>query len=45
MMAGYFSLIGQIVSDAGGRLIKTLGHAGLVAPPIGYIDAGDSRPT
>ena len=32
-MAGYFALTGQIVGNAGGRLIKTLGDAGLVAFP------------
>jgi class 3 adenylate cyclase len=40
MMAGYFALTGQIVSDAGGRLIKTLGDAGLVAFPAEAADAG-----
>jgi class 3 adenylate cyclase len=39
-MAGYFALTGQIVSDAGGRLIKTLGDAGLVAFPGEAADAG-----
>src|ERR1044071_2368518 len=39
-MAGYFALSGQIVSDAGGRLIKTLGDAGLVAFPAEAADAG-----
>ena len=33
VMAGYFALTGQIVRDAGGRLIKTLGDAGLAAFP------------
>lgn len=40
MMAGYFALTGQIVSDAGGRLIKTLGDAGLVAFPAEAADGG-----
>src|SRR5262245_17667070 len=39
-MTGYFTLTGQIVSDAGGRLIKTLGDAGLVAFPAEAADAG-----
>ena len=39
-MAGYFALTGQIVGDAGGRLIKTLGDAGLVAFPTEAVDAG-----
>ena len=39
-MAGYFALTGQIVQDAGGRLIKTLGDAGLVAFPAEAADAG-----
>jgi adenylate cyclase len=40
MMSGYFALTGQIVSAAGGRLIKTLGDAGLVAFPAEAADAG-----
>ena len=39
-MAGYFALTGQIVGDAGGRLIKTLGDAGLVAFPGEAADTG-----
>lgn len=39
-MAAYFALTGQIVGDAGGRLIKTLGDAGLVAFPAEAADAG-----
>ena len=39
-MAGYFARTGQIVGDAGGRLIKTLGDAGLVAFPAEAADAG-----
>lgn len=31
LMAGYFALTGDIIAGAGGRLIKTLGDAGLVA--------------
>ena len=39
-MAGYFALTGQIVGDTGGRLIKTLGDAGLVAFPAEAADTG-----
>ena len=39
-MAGYFARTGQIVGDAGGRLIKTLADAGLVAFPAEAVDAG-----
>jgi class 3 adenylate cyclase len=39
-MSGYFALTGQIVKDAGGRLIKTLGDAGLAAFPAELADAG-----
>jgi class 3 adenylate cyclase len=39
-MTGYFARTGQIVGDAGGRLIKTLGDAGLVAFPAEAVDAG-----
>ena len=39
-MTGYFARTGQIVGDAGGRLIKTLGDAGLVAFPADAADAG-----
>lgn len=39
-MAGYFALTGQILHDAGGRLIKTMGDAGLAAFPIEAVDAG-----
>jgi class 3 adenylate cyclase len=39
-MAGYFARTGQIVGDAGGRLIRTLGDAGLVAFPADAADAG-----
>ena len=38
VMAGYFALTGQIVQDAGGRLIKTLGDAGLAAFPAEQAD-------
>ena len=38
LMAGYFALTGQIVKDAGGRLIKTLGDAGLAAFPAEQAD-------
>lgn len=40
LMTGYFSLTGKIVAEAGGRLIKTLGDAGLVAFPAAQVDAG-----
>src|SRR5258708_4079317 len=40
MMSGYFALTGQIFNDAGGRLIKTMGDAGLAAFPIEKVDAG-----
>ena len=39
-MASFFARTGQIVGDAGGRLIKTLGDAGLVAFPAEAADAG-----
>lgn len=39
-MAGYFALTGRIVNDAGGKLIKVLGDAGLVAFPAEAADAG-----
>lgn len=39
-MSGYFALTGQILDDAGGRLIKTMGDAGLAAFPIEAVDAG-----
>lgn len=39
-MSGYFSLTGRIIQDAGGRLIKTLGDAGLAAFPTDDVDAG-----
>jgi len=40
LMTGYFACTGQIVASAGGRLIKTLGDAGLVAFPADRVDAG-----
>jgi class 3 adenylate cyclase len=40
LMRGYFATTGKIVADAGGRLIKTLGDAGLVAFPAASADAG-----
>jgi class 3 adenylate cyclase len=40
LMSGFFALTGRIVSDAGGRLIKTMGDAGLVAYPAASVDAG-----
>jgi class 3 adenylate cyclase len=40
LMAGYFALTAKIVQGAGGRLIKTLGDAGLVAFPANAADAG-----
>ena len=39
LMAGFFAVTGQIVQDAGGRLIKTLGDAGLAAFPADQADA------
>jgi class 3 adenylate cyclase len=39
LMTGYFACTGKIVADAGGRLIKTLGDAGLVAFPADRVDA------
>jgi class 3 adenylate cyclase len=40
IMSGYFALTGQILGDAGGRLIKTMGDAGLGAFPIETVDDG-----
>ena len=40
MMSGYFALTGKIIDQAGGRLIKTAGDAGLVAFPASLADAG-----
>src|SRR5438445_13534884 len=40
MMSGYFALTGRILGDAGGRLIKTMGDAGLAAFPVEKVDAG-----
>jgi class 3 adenylate cyclase len=40
LMAGYFALTGQIVKEAGGRLIKTLGDAGLAAFPAEAVEPG-----
>jgi class 3 adenylate cyclase len=40
LMAGYFHLTGQILADAGGRLIKAMGDAGLAAFPAELVDAG-----
>ena len=40
IMAGYFALTGRIVQDAGGRLIKTVGDAGLLAFPAEAVDRG-----
>jgi len=39
-MTGYFALTGKIIEEAGGRLIKTLGDAGLAAFPADLADAG-----
>src|SRR5262245_19531512 len=39
LMAGFFALTGGIVQQAGGRLIKTIGDAGLVAFPAELTDA------
>jgi class 3 adenylate cyclase len=38
IMSGYFAVTGQIIQDAGGRLIKTLGDAGLAAFPADLVD-------
>jgi class 3 adenylate cyclase len=38
-MAGYFAVTGEIIQDAGGRLIKTLGDAGLAAFPADRADS------
>ncbi|HSI02355.1 MAG TPA: adenylate/guanylate cyclase domain-containing protein [Reyranella sp.] len=40
LMAGFFTLTGGIVQQAGGRLIKTIGDAGLVAFPAALADPG-----
>ncbi len=37
-MAGYFALTGGIIQDAGGKLIKTIGDAGLTAFPAELVD-------
>ena len=39
LMTGYFACTGKIVAGTGGRLIKTLGDAGLVAFPADHVDA------
>jgi class 3 adenylate cyclase len=39
-MTGYFALTGRIVDEAGGRLLKTFGDAGMVAFPAHLADAG-----
>lgn len=40
VMAGYFFLTGGIIAAAGGKLIKTIGDAGLAAFPVELADAG-----
>ena len=40
MLTGYFALTGGIIASAGGRLIKTLGAAGLAAFFASDADAG-----
>jgi class 3 adenylate cyclase len=40
LMTGYFALTGRIIADAGGRLIKTIGDAGLAAFPEPAAAAG-----
>ncbi len=40
IMAGYFALTGQIVTAAGGKLIKTLGDDALVVFPAAVVDDG-----
>jgi len=39
-MSGYFALTGRILTDAGGRLFKAIGDAGLAAFPAELVDAG-----
>jgi class 3 adenylate cyclase len=39
LMAGFFAVTGNIVHEAGGRLIKTLGDAGLAAFPADLADS------
>jgi class 3 adenylate cyclase len=39
-MSGYFALTGRILENAGGRLFKTIGDAGLAAFPAELVDAG-----
>lgn len=39
LMSGYFAFTGRIVHDADGRLIKTIGDAGLVAFPAEGVEA------
>ena len=43
IMSGYFAVTGQIIQDAGGRLIKTLGDAGLAAFPAELADTAVER--
>ena len=40
LMTGYFAVTGGILVEAGGRLIKTLGDAGLAVFPAELVDAG-----
>ena len=40
LMSGYFALTGRMIDEQGGRLIKTMGDAGLVAFPAALADAG-----
>ena len=40
LISGYFALTGKLIDESGGRLIKTLGDAGLVAFPAALADAG-----
>jgi len=39
-VAGYFTLTGGIIAEAGGRLIKTMGDGGLAVFPADLIDEG-----
>jgi len=39
-MSGYFNVTGQIIKDAGGKLIKTMGDNGLVVFPAELVDDG-----
>ena len=40
LMSGYFALTGRILAQAGGRLFKAIGDAGLAAFPAELVDQG-----